>query len=398
MKELILILLIAVPSISVIMNRDHNRKLHLLFPGHLSLVMVTLCISLNWFATGQEFLFYYGSAWDVVERGTLEALSSAVSIVGVSSILLGWTYSERDKFTLGKRQIDMIHHKLGYGYALSMITHFGATALCILTLKCSAREAALWAFVTVLWGCIPQAFICLCIALNRENREKFALELWKNAASAEKGDKFPVIQEMVRYLDDVDVRHHSGYRDSLSTAITGWLHSCYDVNRDDHGASVENIKKVSTIYREISESVPAEEQELFEEDILKTIGAQLDVTEDKNESALVLLSCGYYRFLYGKDPDKMRHRINRAVYYSQKQDTTFKIFGEFMSDFNSALEWYQFLNQRMSAPEYSEKEAQRNAYIGFAFEQLLLSIFEDDGPNVSRDAKLSWEQMYPKEN
>lgn len=397
MKELILILLIAVPSVSVIMNRGHNRKLHLLFPVHLSLALVTFCISLNWFAIGQEFLFYYGSVWDVVERGTLEALSSAVSIVGVSSILLGWTYSERDKFTLGKRQIDMIHHKLGHGYALSMITHFSATALCILTLKCSAREATLWAFVTVLWGCIPQVFICLCIALNRENREKLALELWKNA-STEKTDKFSVIQEMVRYLDDVDVRHHRGYRDSISTAIAEWLHSCYDGNRADYGASVENIKTASAIYREISESVPAQEQELFEEDILKTIGAQLDVTNDRNESALLLLACGYYRFLYGKDPDEMKHRISRAVYYSQKQDTTFKLFGKFMSDFNGGLEWYQFLNQRRSAPEYSEKGAQRNAYIGFAFEQLLLSIFEDDGPNVLRDAKLSWEQMYPKEN
>lgn len=397
MKELILTLLVVVPFVSVMMNRRHNRKLHVLFPIHISLALVTFFISFNWFATGREFHFNYGSIWDAVERGTLEALSSAVSIVGVSCILLGWTYSERDKLTLGKRQIEMIHYKLGYGYALSLITHFGATALCSLMLKCSAREATLWAFITVLWGCIPQAFICLCIALNRENREKLALELWKKA-NIKEVNKFSVIQEMVRYLDDVDVRHHREYRDAISTAITGWLHTCYDANRADHGASVENIKIASAIYREISESVPAQEQELFEEDILKTIGAQLDVAEDKNESALVLLACGYYRFLYGKAPDEMKHRINRAVYYSQKQNTTIKLFGELMSDFNSGLEWYQFLNQRRSAPEYSEKEAQRNAYIGFAFEQLLLSIFEDEGPNVLRDAKLSWEQMYPKEN
>lgn len=397
MKELILTLLIVVTFVSMIMNRCHNCKRHILFPIHISLALVTFYISFNWFITGQEFHFNYGSIWAVVERGTLEALSSAVSIIGVSCILLGWTYSERDKRTLGKRQIEIIHYKLGYGYALSLITHFGATALCSLMLKCSAREATLWAFITVLWGCILQAFICLCIALNRENREKLALELWKKDNTKEV-NKFAAIQKMVRYLDDVDVRHHRGYRDSISTAITGWLYSCYDVKRTDHGASVENIKIASAIYREISGRVPAQEQALFEEDILKTIGMQLDVTEDKNESALVLLCCGYYRFLYGKDPDEMKYRINRAVYYSQKQNTTFKLFGEFMSDFNGGLEWYQFLNQRRSAPEYSTKEAQRNEYIGFAFEQLILSIFEDDGPNVLRDAKLSWEQMYPKEN
>lgn len=396
MNQIILIMFIAL-CVSIIINRHHNRKLHLLFPTHVSLAVVTFCISLNWFATGQEFIFNYGSMWDVVERGTLEALSSVMSIVGVSCILLGWTYSERDKLTLGKRQIEMIHCRLGYGYALSLIIHLGATALCNLMLKCSAREATLWAFITVLWGCIPQAFICLWIALNRENREKIALELWKKATTKEV-NKFLVIQEMVGCLNDVDVRHHRGYRDAISTAITGWLHSCYDKDRSDHGVSVENIKTTSAIYREISESVPAQELELFEEDILQAIGAQLTVAEDKDESALVLLSCGYYRFLYGKAPDKMKHRINRAIYYSEKQNTTIKLFGEYMTDFNDGLEWYQFLNQRRSAPEYSGKEAQRNAYIGVAFEQLLLSIFEDDGPNVLQDAKLSWEQLYPEEN
>lgn len=397
MKELILTLLIVVPLVSTIMNWYHYRKLHVLFPFHIALAFVTFCISINWFATGQEFHFDYGSIWDIVERGTLDALSSAVSIMGVSCILLGWTYGDRDKVTLGQRQIEMIHYKLGFGYALSLITHFAATALCSLMLKSNAREATLWAFITVLWGCIPQAFICLCIAMNRKNREKLALELWK-IDNAKEADKYLAIQRMVRHLDDIDVRHHKEYRDSLSTVIIGWLYSCYDANKADLGVNVENIKIASAIYREISERVPEQEQELFEEEIVKAISSQLDVAETNKESALVLLACGYFRFLYGKDPDQVKQRINRFFYYSQNQDSTFKQFAEYMSDYHGGLEWYLFLNQRRSAPEYFIKKARRNAYIGFAFEQLILSIFEDDGPNVLRDARLSWEQMYPKEN
>lgn len=395
MQELLVTLLVVFFTVSVAMGRTHDRKLHLWFPGHFSLAIVTTYISLRWFVTGQEFLFSYGQIWGIVERGSLDALSSTMGIVGVSCILLGWTYGDRDKVTLGKRQIDMIHHTLGYGYAVSLVTHFAATALCILMLKCTAREAALWAFATVLWGCIPQANICLCIALNRKNREQLALDLWKKECS-EKDDKFEVIQNMAEHLNDVDARHNKEYRRAMGINITDWLHSCHENNSSDCGITVENIKIASRIYREVSERVPALDQELFEEDIMEAICAQLNVAEAKNEKALVLLCCGYYRYLYAQKPSELSSHINKIVYYSQKGDVTFKLFGELLQDFKYALEWYQFLNHRTGAPEYLATCSRRDPYIGIAFEHLILSIFENDGPSVQQNAKLAWNQVYPE--
>lgn len=123
-----------------------------MFPGHFALAFFTTVLCIRLFATDRD-LIDYGCFWNVIERGTIEALTSVMSIVGVGSILLGWIYSERDKLTLGKSQIDMIHYCYGWGYAGSIIIHFGASALAILMLKCAAKEAALWAFFTVAWGC-----------------------------------------------------------------------------------------------------------------------------------------------------------------------------------------------------------------------------------------------------
>ena len=390
-------ILIILTAVLLIFGCFYDNRLHILFPGHITLAIITTYISLNWFKTGQEFLFNYGSFWTIVERGSLEALSSAMGIIGVGCVLLGWTYSERDKVSLGKKQIDMVHYKLGYGYAVSIVIHFASTALCVVMLTCKAREAALWAFFTVLWGCFPQAYICLWIALNRKERENLALKLWKEDGK-NKEEKFDAILKMAGYLSDASVRHNRKFCKELGSKIASWLVDCYDEEKPGYGATIENIKFVSVIYREIAQNIPEQEKELVEEDILKNVCTELNVTVSNNESAVVLLCCGYFRFLCAQQSDEMKHRIKKAIYYIQRQEVTFKLFGELMLDFNGGLEWYQFINQRVEAPEYIESANQRDEYICSAFEQLLMSIFEDDGLSVQRNARLAWNQLYPEVN
>lgn len=195
--------------------KTHDCRFHLLFPIHFSLALITAFICGTWFLTGREFVFDYGSLWGCIQRGSLEALSAPMSIVGVGSVLLGWTYGERDKRTLGKRQVDMVHHFFGHGYTISLIVHIVSTVLCLIMLKCASREASLWSFVTVFWGFVSQAIVCLFVTLNRKKQESLALALWETDRRGK--DTFQVIQNMVEYLSDADVRCSKAYRTMLGS-------------------------------------------------------------------------------------------------------------------------------------------------------------------------------------
>lgn len=391
MNVIILVLLVLVVLIVTTMCIAYRQKIHLFFPIHFALALITMFISLRWFITGQEFLFSYGNVWEAVKRGSLDALSSVMSIVGVTCLLLGWSYSERDKVTLGKRQIDMIHHILGHGYALSIVTHIATTAGCMIMTKCSAKEAALWAFVTVIWGCIPQALICLYVTLNRKNRENLALKIWKHDGK-KTDDGFMVVCSMAKHLGDIDVRHNKEYCKTMSGILISWLRNC---NTGEHFCITEDIiKAISALFREFAERIPKEDQILFEEDFLKSACNLLSIEKsDRDKVVLTLLCCGYYRYLYMQAKENIAHRIERAVYYSQQTDYVFKELGGLLKDFNCALQWYQFLMQRNRLPEGISNEGLRAEYISTAFEQLITSLFEDDGENAQKYAQLAWNQM-----
>ena len=90
-------------------SRDNEKiKIHILFPGQFALLLIALFISVFCFFSGRDMIFGYGCLWDVVKRGSLEALIAVMGIVGVGSVFLGWIYSERDKITLGQSQSEMV--------------------------------------------------------------------------------------------------------------------------------------------------------------------------------------------------------------------------------------------------------------------------------------------------
>lgn len=411
MKEMIVTLLPhalrflpLVAVLSLMMRSEYNKRFHLFFPVQVAFMIMSAVVSFCWFATGREFVFYYGPYWEIIERGTLKALSSVTGTIGVSCLFLGWTYSEREKFTLGCRQIDIVRYRYGLGYGLSIIIHFAATVLCGILLECKAREAALWAFTTIVWGCIPQALICLRIVINREHREKRALELW-----AQKGensaDRFLVLQDMAKYLTDADVHRNMGYRETMGKVIMQWLMGACRPILKDYGITAESVKRCSAIYHEISERLPQEERMLFEEDILKYVCTMIEEKTDKTGDAPVALLCaGYMRYLFSQSPTEMETRIIRTVYYSQHENLSYQTFGSMMKAFSCGLEWYQYLTQRMGLPKYAELGKPKNAYMEIAFKALIHSVFEDDVQNnddkdVVEDTldyvQIAWNQVYP---
>ena len=372
-----------------------KRKIHVMFPGHFALATIALLFSAHWFGTGEDWIDY-GSFWNIVERGTIEALTSVMSIVGVGSILLGWIYSERDKLTLGKSQVDMIHYCYGFGYAGSVIVHFGASALAILMLKCTAKEAALWAFFTVAWGCIPQAWICLMIAMNRERREVLAVQLWKQDGCI-RNHQIHVVHEMAGYLNETDVRYNPRYRNALGTVIKSWLLEHYDETGKSRGITEVNIKTASVIFREIVEKIPEQERATFEEEILKTVCDQLnadgDLEEERQNVAALLLSCGYIRFLYAQAKEKLGKQINRTVYFHQQENKVYHNCLNWIQDMLCALEWVLFLKQQAEVPRNATGKSLKEDYIEHVFVQLILSVWEGNDLDIEKIARVSWQQL-----
>lgn len=374
-----------------------KRKTHVLFPCHFALAFIASLLCIFWFLTGHEFM-NYGSLWTVIERGTLKALASVMSIVGVGSILLGWIYSERDKFTLGKSQIDLIHYCYGSGYAGSIVVHFGASALTLLMLECAAREAALWLFFTVTWGCIQQVWICLEIALNKVRREKLALQLWCQDGTVH-NQQILVIQKMAGFLSEADIRYNLRYCETLATVVKNWLLDHYSQHSSSRGVEEGNIKAASVLFREINDKVPEQERATFEEEILKNVAKQLEVEAnldmERKNVAMLLLCCGYVRFLYAHSKEELGRRIDKTVYFHQQNSAVFQNCINWTQDFVCGLEWFLFLNEQEDIPSGATRKGQRNEYIENIFVQLILSIRDDKKSNDEEVAKISWQQVYP---
>ena len=377
-------------------SRDNEKiKIHILFPGQFALLLIALFISVFCFFSGRDMIFGYGCLWDVVKRGSLEALIAVMGIVGVGSVFLGWIYSERDKITLGKSQSEMVRYKYGPGYAGSVVVHFGSTALCVLMAKCGAKEAALWAFFTVVWGCVPQMLICIQIAMNSEQRKKLALELWRN----EKSEGQTVLHKMVQHLRDADTLYHKGYCDMLCSKIVGWLCGC----RKESDFVLECIESVSAVFREIEDKVPEMERVIFEEKILKSICRQLKekrILKDEEEMALNLLCGGDFRFQYfkaGERPEHLEECMNRAMYFAQNDNEYYKFFGTQMRVLLCCLEWFLFLGQNYSLPRHIFTEDVPQSSLKTIFVQMTVSIFGENDNN-RKLAEIAWKQVCPEVN
>lgn len=178
---------------------------------------VAFFLGIIWFLFGIELLPNLHYLWPIVQRGSLGAISSVAGIMGISSILFGWAYGERDKKTLGKTQIQLIKKTFGPEYSASVVVHFGVTVLCLLLANIGARDGALMAFVALIWGCILHAIICVFIVMNRTNRERIALLAWKDDRD------FASIDSMITFLNDEGVYYHKGYRKVLCQKIGDWI-------------------------------------------------------------------------------------------------------------------------------------------------------------------------------
>lgn len=391
---LIFILPLVISVAVIIWQLICDKRFHFLFPLQFAFALITLSVSIHWLIAGEAVLINCSAFWEIVERGSLESLSSVMSIVGIGSILLGWVYSDRDKITLGKRQIDMIQYQYGYSYACSLITHFGATALCILMAKCFAKEAALWAFITVAWGCIPQSLICLQIALNRGTREDLALKLWKKDAKV-CDSRVVVIFEMTEYLSEASVRYSKKFRDGLSSMIKDWLIDCCQPS--SAYITAESIKSTSAIFEKVSEKVPQKEQAGFFNEMQRKICNELSQSEDTiNICALTLLSCSYLRFLYASSDEKARHHTSKAMYYSQNDNKQYEIFLCQIQDLLYGIEWFLFLSQRSGLPNGKPSKKGNNAYMKEAFGQMINSVYPEETETIEKLIDVAWNQVYPE--
>lgn len=403
-------IILALLTLIVSIGLKHHRKsgkqrekmhfgehiLQLLFPFHFALTIFAFVLSGYWFCTGKNVIKYDSLWMSIVERGTIDALVAVMSVVGVSSVLLGWIYSERDKLTLGKSQVDMIHYKYGFGYAGSVIAHFVSSALAILMLKCTAKEAALWAFFAVAWGCFPQAQICLMIAMNREHRESLAVQLWEQDSSISK-ERVDVIRNMSEYLSDTEVRYNTRYRDTLGTVIKDWLLAQYTEAVASRGINQNGIKMVSAFFRKIVDKIPEEERATYEEELLKSVcdklNSEKNLEEDRQNAAALLLGCGYIRFLYAQAKEELGKQINRTVYFHQHGNKVYQNCLDWMQDMLCALEWVLFLKQQTVVPRNASGKSPECEYAETAFVQLILSLWKEKDSDIEEIAKISWRQL-----
>ncbi len=380
----------------ILYKTENSLKTYSLwFSIQCAFMAMSTLIALHWLFSGTPFAFNYNyefwNIYTVLEKGSLDALSSTASIIGIGSILLAWTYKERDTITLGKPQIEMIHLKYGRGYGLSLVLHFSATALCILAAECGAKETAMWAFVTLLSGCIPHAAICLWITWNRGKQEKLALELWEQDIQAAHGS-FQVIQNMIVHLEHTEVRNHRGYRKKLSEAILKWL-ECRCENSEK--IAEEDINMGSMIFREIAVRASESDRELFEEEIIRTI-CDLQNTEDNPSPTFLLLCCSFYRFLYIEKPEKEETRLRKIKFYSSEKEPNkqFECFIGIITEFSIGVEWYNFLMEGEKVPGISCGRYKQEP-VANAFEALICSIAKTDlsAEAVSDMAKTAWLQI-----
>ena len=379
-------------AISLIIYNVFDKKIHGIFPIHFSLAIVTILICCYWFLSENEFMFDYGPIWSYIEKGSLEALSETMKIIGIGSVLLSWTYGERDKLTLGKKQADMVRYLFGPGYTTSFMTHISSAVLCLIMLKSNAREASLWTFVTVLWGCISQVCICLIITLNSEQREKIALKLWEK--DNDKEDNFQVIQNMAEYLSDAHIRNNKKYLAMMGKIICAQLCTSCNNTNDSQVFSSKQFEKVSRIFHEITAHILPQDREIFEENIFQIVCHQLYPSKSADVHSLVLFSFGYYRFLYIYNKKDIPSQIRRIAYYSQTQDEALNLFGELSQECHQALKWYRFTDQRVSIPSYTNTFQLKEKYIELAFQNLILSLFEETTPHTQEIAKYAWDQIH----
>lgn len=374
-----------------------TKNIHFMFPAQTTFLVITIIVSLYWFFSDKEFLFYYGRLWKFVQKGSLEAISSTTAIIGVSSLLLGWTYGERDKTTLGKPQIEVIHYLYGRGYGISIIFYFVSTALCLLFVACRAKEAALWAFFTVIFGVLTQIIICIRIVFDLDNREKNVLLLWQiesNIIPPKKGIvsrilkknkqtcctctstkevRLEVINDMANNLSDSYIRHNDKYMATIAEIIVEWTKTIENDNFLYSEIMQKRVQELSRSLRELFERLPKEESALWEEKLINMICCKCEGNSKFSEN---ILSVSYFCFLYFRSEEDIKSRICIITQYSGDRSKSYERFCELLKAFYYGHQWYKFLYKNAPLSETLLCGNVLDYYIDGAFE-LLVSVLEE---------------------
>ena len=348
-----------------------------LFRSQFGLAGLALFICGYWFFTGRSLLTC-GLFQNAVERGTFEALSSAMGIVGIGSLFLGWIFSERDKCTMGKSQIEMIHLCYGRGYGLSIVVHFVFTAVTLIMINCKARGPALISFLTLAWGCVPQMLICMRIGMNKSMRRKLALKLW--AKDGENADNLlATVHAMAAYLSDTQIRYDMEYIKVLSGIMEkeiGYIIKIYDKSLSITSQKItttsitsQRITTISIMLRDLFEIIPIQEREYYEEILLKNICAQLctggqnsgtyensenqGCSVGKKDLIMATLCYGYMRYVslyYSTSHQPLSNRVHLIANFSDLSNNSFASLLNLMSDTENALNWLLFLSRKGNLP------------------------------------------------
>lgn len=424
-------------AVKMAMTRQKNKYCGF-FLTQFFLFLSALLFSWCWFFTGKEITPLDHWVWTILQRGSLAAIETSAGILGIGNFLFVWIYSERDKLTLGKSLSDLISRQMGnITYTLSVIVHFVTTVLCPLLAKIGAREGALLSFLTLIAGCILQAMVCFRIALNREERERLAIEAWKAESIEGCYLETPVIANMTEFLRDPVVYTNQKYRETLFLKIAEWMEhfpqakehqsSMVDQEKTSSGVHVSDkeqmlidilsweIRAVSSRLRAIMEKIPSSERPRFSESLVDYICQHWDSSypTDKSQENFChtqadLLACGYFHFLYSisgsSEPDSAIEpkidfifaRISALTYFSSNRGQISVHITAFFHKLLIGMEWYLFLTQRTTLPRYTSYQSQKVCEDDgdSIFTALIHSIFDMDNlSKQTRIAAIAWTQV-----
>lgn len=389
-------------------EKENRYRCLLIIP--ILFTFFAIIFSITWFFFGKEWTPQGHWLWTILERGSLGAIESVAEILGITNILFGWIYTERNKLTLGKSQLELIEYQFGKFYTGSVAIHFFATALCLLLTKAGAREGAFFSFLALLCGCVLQALICSEIGLNPKNREKCSIALWEKELTSRTDYAAPtVIENMIRYLSDPSVYVHEGYRDMLSKKLAAWLGDFPEIRQygqQSSGQMAADIRLISYKLHTLLETVPQSERRYFGEELLWAVCRYLGLATAGGYAQAELLCCGYVHCIYNmnitdgtmeemdRKMDILASRVFGLTYYSQNQDPTSSYASQFLLRILGGLDWYLFLTQRARSPRYAVFQNSPAAQVNDIFIAFICSIFDlDDQHTRERNARSAWNQI-----
>lgn len=359
-----LYLLVVAIAIVIVGRLLHKKaKWGFFFIIQALLLTITVISSIRFFA-GCDVIPRCEFISRVLEKGSFEAIGSAAGTIGIGNFLFVWIYGERDKLILGIRQHEIIARIFQNGYAGSVIIHFAATVLCLFLAKSGARESSVWAFLTLIWGCCIQAYICKEVAFNKTRREEKAISIWDGEYQK---NSFETIKEMASCFGDSEIYNNRSFRNAFCKHLAEWI-SGFSPSADEPEVR-KNIERIATVFRRISMkaadgSYDSHVLSDFFVSVVSNISSNDILKKCQKEADTELFCYGIVYYFWGLDTNYeeqfdeerttfvLSKQIHEMVYYSQT-DTSVSYAVSFLWAAVAAIEWYLFLDQKISIMPYT---------------------------------------------